>query len=124
VLLCLQAGELLAVQSYHQVISTDEDTVLRPIVNITNSISGIVDKVQALLMYWEKKYKHVWEQDKEAYIRYKYVFQSYPSTCVYRKPRSTNVKTSMKHGSTWLTCVGRSVTWGGRVHACTLKTNV
>lgn len=57
------------VPSFHDVISRDEDAVLRPIVLITNSVSGIVDKVQTLLMYWEKKYKHVWEQDKEAYIR-------------------------------------------------------
>ncbi len=55
--------------SFFDLISNDEDTVLRPIVNITNGISGIVDKVQALLMFWEKKYKHIWEQDKEAYIR-------------------------------------------------------
>lgn len=59
-----------ALPSFHDIISRDEDAVLRPIVLITNSISGIVDKVQTLLMYWEKKYKHVWEQDKEAYIRF------------------------------------------------------
>ena len=37
---------------------------------ITNGVTGIVDKVQTLLVYWEKKYKHMWDQDKDAYIRY------------------------------------------------------
>ncbi len=30
---------------------------------------GIADKVAALLHYWEGKYKHLWEQDKDAYMR-------------------------------------------------------
>lgn len=36
---------------------------------ITSGIQNIVDKVQTLLLYWEKKYKHMWDQDKDAYIR-------------------------------------------------------
>lgn len=28
-----------------------------------------MDKVQTFLSQWEKKYKHMWEVDKEAYIR-------------------------------------------------------
>lgn len=43
---------------------------MRSIVQITNGVTGIVDKVQTLLVYWEKKYKHMWDQDKDAYIRY------------------------------------------------------
>lgn len=39
------------------------------IVGITSGMSGVLEKVQAYLAYWEKKYKHIWEQDKEAYIR-------------------------------------------------------
>jgi hypothetical protein len=38
-------------------------------VGITSGMSGVLEKVQAYLAYWEKKYKHIWEQDKEAYIR-------------------------------------------------------
>ena len=30
---------------------------------------GIADKVAALLHNWEGKYKHLWEQDKDAYMR-------------------------------------------------------
>ena len=36
---------------------------------ITGGITTIVDKVQTFLSQWEKKYKHMWEVDKEAYIR-------------------------------------------------------
>ena len=36
---------------------------------ITGGITTIVDKVQSFLAYWEKKYKHMWEVDKDAYIR-------------------------------------------------------
>jgi dynein heavy chain len=32
-------------------------------------VSSIVEKVQAFLSYWEKKYKHIWDQEKEAFIR-------------------------------------------------------
>ena len=36
---------------------------------ITGGITTIVDKVQTFLAYWEKKYRHMWEVDKDAYIR-------------------------------------------------------
>ncbi len=55
--------------TFFDIISGDEDTTLRSIVQITNGVTGIVDKVQTLLVYWEKKYKHMWDQDKDAYIR-------------------------------------------------------
>ncbi len=29
----------------------------------------MIDKVQSFLTYWEKKYRHVWEADRDAYIR-------------------------------------------------------
>lgn len=60
-----------AAPTFFDIISGDEDTTLRSIVQITNGVTGIVDKVQTLLVYWEKKYKHMWDQDKDAYIRYK-----------------------------------------------------
>ena len=52
--------------TYYEVISAEEDTTLRFVMQITGAISGIIDRVQVLLVYWEKKYKHLWEQDKEA----------------------------------------------------------
>ena len=58
-----------ALPTFFDIISNDEDTTLRSIVQITNGVTSIVDKVQTLLTYWEKKYKHMWDQDKEAYIR-------------------------------------------------------
>jgi dynein heavy chain, axonemal len=58
-----------ALPSLYEVISSDEDATLKTIVQITTGITSIVDKVQSFLNYWEKKYKHMWDQDKEAYIR-------------------------------------------------------
>ena len=62
--------------SFQDNIATDEEAVARPIAAITAAVTGIVDKVQTLLVYWEKKYQSVWDQDKEAYIR------CAPSACV------------------------------------------
>ena len=66
-----ETGQVLpaALPTFFDIISNDEDTTLRSIVQITNGVTSIVDKVQTLLTYWEKKYKHMWDQDKEAYIR-------------------------------------------------------
>ena len=61
--------EQTAAPTFFDIISGDEDTTMRSIVQITNGVTGIVDKVQTLLVYWEKKYKHMWDQDKDAYIR-------------------------------------------------------
>ncbi|GMH41208.1 hypothetical protein BSKO_09118 [Bryopsis sp. KO-2023] len=55
--------------SFYEIISNDEDTTLKTIVQITTGITSIVDKVQQFLNYWERKYKHLWDQDKDAYIR-------------------------------------------------------
>ena len=53
----------------YEVISNDEDATLKTIVQITTGITGIVDPVQASLEHFEKKYKRLWDQDKEHYIR-------------------------------------------------------
>jgi len=55
--------------SFYEIISNDEDTTLKTIVSITTGITAIVDAVQQFLSYWEKKYKYMWDQDKDAYIR-------------------------------------------------------
>lgn len=62
--------EPAAAPTFFDIVSGDEDATMRSIVQITNGVTGIVDKVQTLLVYWEKKYKHMWDQDKDAYIRY------------------------------------------------------
>lgn len=43
--------------------------MLKTITQITSGIMSIIDKTQAFLTYWEKKYRHVWEADRDAYIR-------------------------------------------------------
>ena len=55
--------------SFFDVISNDEDATLKQVVSIDNGITLIVEKTQTFITFWEKTYKHVWEQDKEAYIR-------------------------------------------------------
>eukprot|EP00976_Prorocentrum_cordatum_P070931 1180123-Prorocentrum_minimum.AAC.1 len=55
--------------TFYESISNDEDATLKTIVSITTGVSSIVEKVQSFLSYWEKKYKHIWDQDKDAYIR-------------------------------------------------------
>eukprot|EP00798_Chlamydomonas_sp_ICE-L_P021926 gene21926-28972_t len=55
--------------SLYEIISSDEEAVLKTIMQITSGITSIVDKVQGFLTYWEKKYKHIWEVDKDAYMR-------------------------------------------------------
>lgn len=56
-------------KTMYEVISCDEDATLKTIMQITHGITGIVDKVQAFLTFWEKKYKQLWDQDKDAYMR-------------------------------------------------------
>ncbi len=63
------APEPPAPPSYQEAITGDEEAVLRPIAAVTAGVTGIVDKVQALLVYWEKKYKSIWDQDRDAYMR-------------------------------------------------------
>ena len=56
--------------SYYETIGGEEDTTLRYVMQITNSISGIIERVQVLLVYWEKKYKPLWDQDRQASLWY------------------------------------------------------
>ena len=58
--------EAVALPTYYEVLSAEEDTTLRFVMQITAAITGLIERVQVLLIYWEKKYKHLWEQDKEA----------------------------------------------------------
>ncbi|KAG1668463.1 hypothetical protein FOA52_005236 [Chlamydomonas sp. UWO 241] len=55
--------------SLYEVIGSDEDAVLKTMMQITGGITTMVDKVQTFLSGWEKKYKHMWETDREGYIR-------------------------------------------------------
>ena len=55
--------------SFYDIISNDEDSTLKTITTITIGARGIVEKLQQFLTYWDKKYRHIWDQDKDAYIR-------------------------------------------------------
>nr|AML30862.1 axonemal inner arm dynein heavy chain 6 [Marsilea vestita] len=52
--------------SFFEVIAMDQEEVL---MMITAGVLGVTEKVHLYLQYWEKKYKSVWDQDKDAYIR-------------------------------------------------------
>ena len=56
-----------AKQSFYARISNDED-ILKIMVNIMGGMSSSLDKLQKYLTFWEK-YKHTWDYDKDAYIR-------------------------------------------------------
>ncbi|MCO5578650.1 hypothetical protein L7F22_032494 [Adiantum nelumboides] len=52
--------------SFYEAIVMDQEEVL---MMITAGVLSVTDRVQQYLLYWEKKYKNVWDQDKDAYIR-------------------------------------------------------
>eukprot|EP00736_Rhodelphis_marinus_P013382 Rmarinus@m.14828 len=54
-------------ESFYDVISNDED-ILKIMVAIMTGMSSINDKLHKYITYWEK-YKHIWDMDKDAYIR-------------------------------------------------------
>lgn len=54
-------------KSYYEMISDDQD-ILRIVVQIMNGMSSTATELQKYLSYWDK-YKALWEMDKEAFIR-------------------------------------------------------
>lgn len=43
--------------------------MLKQLQGITTGITSVIDKVQQFLVYFEKKFRHIYEQDKDACIR-------------------------------------------------------
>ncbi len=66
-----ERGETLPQQpcSYHDVISSDEEGALRSVQAITSGVSNVAEPVQAAIEHFEKRYKRLWDQDKDAYMR-------------------------------------------------------
>ena len=63
------ASAVAASASFYEVICSGEEHTQKATQHITDGVTNIVDKVHVLLVYWEKKYKHVWETDKDAFMR-------------------------------------------------------
>jgi hypothetical protein len=63
------AAALPAPHSYYDAISNDKDGILKSVQAIKNSVSSIAEPVHAALEHFEKRYKKLWDQDKDAYIR-------------------------------------------------------
>eukprot|EP01042_Synura_sphagnicola_P000546 gene546-588_t len=55
-------------KSYYDVISDDND-ILRIVVQVMNGMSSTATELQKYLSYWDKKYKALWETDKENIIK-------------------------------------------------------
>lgn len=56
-------------QSFFEAVCGSQKHSQRAAKHIGEGVTGIVDRVQVLLVYWEKKYKTIWETDKDAFIR-------------------------------------------------------
>ncbi len=54
-------------KSYYEIISDDND-ILRIVVQVMNGMSSSATELQKYLSYWDK-YKALWEMDKDMYIR-------------------------------------------------------
>lgn len=55
--------------SFFEAICGNQQHTQRAAKHISDGVQSIVDKVQILLVYWEKKFKALWETDKDAFIR-------------------------------------------------------
>ncbi len=70
---CLQeiAADTLsqARPSFCEAVRADRDGVPQTMQALSQSMPSMVDRVQTLLIYWEKKYKLLWDQDKDAFMR-------------------------------------------------------
>ena len=56
--------------SFAHSIWNDKEGLPKVLGVLNGTASMILDKVQALLLTWEKKYHILWDQDKDAFIRY------------------------------------------------------
>lgn len=55
-------------KNFYQTIVNDEE-ILKVVVTIMNGMSSNATELQKYLGYWENKYKLLWNQDKQAFIR-------------------------------------------------------
>lgn len=60
-------------QSFYQAVCGNQQHTQRAAKHISVGVSGIVDKVQILLVSWEKKFKALWTTDKDAFIRLPFI---------------------------------------------------
>ena len=55
--------------SFAHGITNDKEGLPKMLGILDGTASVILDKVQALLLTWEKKYHMLWDQDKDAFMR-------------------------------------------------------
>lgn len=64
------AGALAeAKPSFCEAMRADEEGGQKAVKALAASMPAVVDRAQTLLLYWEKKYKHLWDQDRDAFMR-------------------------------------------------------
>ncbi|KAK9909936.1 hypothetical protein WJX75_009720 [Coccomyxa subellipsoidea] len=55
--------------SFCESVRGDREGTQRTEAMLSQSMPSVVDRAQTLLLYWEKNYKQLWDQDREAFIR-------------------------------------------------------
>lgn len=55
--------------SFCESVRGDREGTQRTEAMLSQSMPSVVDRAQTLLLYWEKKYKLLWDQDREAFMR-------------------------------------------------------
>ena len=55
--------------TYSADLRMDKDGLLGTISLLDAITPSTLDKVQAILLHWERKYHCLWDQDKDAFIR-------------------------------------------------------
>lgn len=65
----LPAEEMQKLPSFYNIINNDEDTTLKIIVAIMGGINNSRESLGNFLSHFEKSYKQLWEQDKDAYMK-------------------------------------------------------
>ena len=69
---CQEGGADITPQakpSFYEGVRADREGGQRTEQALSQSMPSVVDRAQTLLLYWEKKYKQLWDQDKDAFMR-------------------------------------------------------
>jgi hypothetical protein len=62
-------SEKSAWQSFYKAVCEDREGIAKTGQQLSHALPSLADKVQALLLHWEKKYKALWDQDRDAFFR-------------------------------------------------------
>jgi len=79
--------------SFCEAVRADKEGGQKAVQALAASMPAVVDRAQTLLLYWEKKYKHLWDQDRDAFMR-----RELPDRfCLKSFPEQVSAQTSHHH---------------------------